>query len=57
MKKAEITVQLIDYMGSDVSVVNAARISFDKIKDEFAEKLAECIKECYPVCWKVLTKE
>ena len=38
MKKAEITVQLIDYMGSDVSVVNAARISFDKIKDEFDEQ-------------------
>ena len=38
MKKAEITVQLIDYMGSDVSVVNAARISFDKIKDDFDEQ-------------------
>ena len=39
MKKAEITVQLIDYMGSDVSVVNAARISFDKIKNEFDDKM------------------
>ena len=38
MKKAEITVQLIDYMGSDVSVVKAARISFDKIKMSLMNK-------------------
>lgn len=30
MKTAEIKVELLDYMGSDVSVVNAARVSFGK---------------------------
>lgn len=30
MKTADISVSLIDHMGSDLSVVNAARVSFDK---------------------------
>lgn len=30
MKVADIQVTLLDYMGSDLSVVNAARVSFDK---------------------------
>lgn len=30
---AEMSVELIDYMGSDLSVVNAARVSFDKESD------------------------
>lgn len=30
MKKPDITVTYIDHMGSDLSVVNAARVSFDK---------------------------
>jgi thymidylate synthase (FAD) len=30
MKKADISVSLVDYMGDDVSVVNAARVSFNK---------------------------
>ena len=30
MKIAEMKVELIDHMGSDLSVVNAARVSFDK---------------------------
>lgn len=30
-------VELIDSMGSDLSVVNAARVSFDKFKDEFGK--------------------
>jgi thymidylate synthase (FAD) len=29
------TVELIDHMGSDLSVVNAARVSFDKHHDTF----------------------
>ena len=33
MKTAPITVELIDKMGSDLSVVNAARVSFDKTSD------------------------
>jgi len=37
-------VQLIEHMGSDLSVVNAARCSFDKIKEEFDEKDTKLIK-------------
>lgn len=33
MKTANIEVTLLDYMGSDLSVVNAARVSFDKESD------------------------
>jgi thymidylate synthase (FAD) len=33
MKTADIQVTLIDHMGSDLSVVNAARVSFDKESD------------------------
>lgn len=33
MKIADIQVSLIDHMGSDLSVVNAARVSFDKESD------------------------
>ena len=33
MKTAKINVELIDMMGSDLSVVNAARVSFDKESD------------------------
>jgi thymidylate synthase (FAD) len=33
MKIADISVDLIDHMGSDLSVVNAARVSFDKESD------------------------
>lgn len=35
MKIADISVQLIDHMGSDLSVVNAARVSFNKESDWF----------------------
>ena len=31
-------VELIDKMGSDLSVVNAARVSFAKVKDELDDK-------------------
>lgn len=33
MKTAQMKVELIDHMGSDLSVVNAARVSFDKQSD------------------------
>lgn len=33
MKVSKIKVELIDYMGDDISVVNAARVSFDKESD------------------------
>jgi thymidylate synthase (FAD) len=37
-------VQLIEHMGSDLSVVNAARCSFDKVKEEFDEGDTKLIK-------------
>ena len=37
-------VELIDKMGSDLSVVNAARVSYSKIKDTFDEKDERLIK-------------
>lgn len=33
MKVSDISIQIIDHMGSDLSVVNAARVSFDKESD------------------------
>lgn len=36
-------VDLIDYMGSDLTVANAARVSFDKQSDKN-----------FPVSWKAL---
>lgn len=33
-----INVELIDYMGSDLSVVNSARVSFNKVSKEFSDK-------------------
>lgn len=43
MKKSPIEVSLVDSMGSDLSVVNAARVSFNKISDEFKESDAKLI--------------
>lgn len=37
-------VQYVEHLGSDLSVVNAARCSFDKVKDEFDEKDEKLIK-------------
>jgi len=37
-------IQLIDKMGSDLSVVNAARVSFSKFKDKFEDKDEKLIK-------------
>lgn len=33
MKTAKMSVELVDYMGTDLSIVNAARVSFDKESD------------------------
>lgn len=38
MKQAGITVELVDSMGSDINVVNAARVSFAKQVTEFREQ-------------------
>ena len=37
-KSGEMKVDLIDHMGSDLSIVNAARVSFAKVHEEFDEK-------------------
>lgn len=44
MKTADIKVELLDSMGSDLSVVNAARVSMNKHHDTFAEGDAQLIK-------------
>lgn len=37
LKKEQISVEYVDHMGSDLTVVNAARASFDKQKDVFED--------------------
>jgi len=37
-KKKMIKVDMIDKMGTDLSVVNAARVSYSKIKNRFEDK-------------------
>lgn len=37
-------VRLVDSLGDDLSIVNAARVSYDKESDEFTEKDAKLIK-------------
>ena len=32
-------VELVDKMGSDLSVVNAARVSYSKVADEMTDKI------------------
>lgn len=39
-----MNIELIDKMGSDLSIVNAARVSFHKVKTEFDEKDERLIK-------------
>jgi thymidylate synthase (FAD) len=43
MKIADISVELIDACGSDLSVVNAARVSFEKVSEEMTDKDAKLI--------------
>lgn len=38
MNKAEISVEYVDHMGSDLNVVNAARVSFDKVSEQFEDR-------------------
>ena len=44
MKISEIDVSLIDKMGTDLSVVNAARVSFDKESEYLSDKDQKLIK-------------
>jgi len=39
-----MNVELIDVMGTDLTVVNAARVSFNKVKDEFEKNDEKLIK-------------
>tara|TARA_Y100000296_G_C5148488_1_gene245091 strand:+ start:318 stop:512 length:195 start_codon:yes stop_codon:yes gene_type:complete len=61
-------VKLVDSLGTDLSVVNAARVSFDKkaqwernipaqgIEEtqEVAWQIDEIARENFPVCWAAL---
>src|SRR5689334_6121690 len=40
----ELTVDLVDHMGSDLTAVNAARVSLNQHSDEFTEKDAGLLK-------------
>ena len=44
MGMEQIKVELIDHMGTDLSTVNSARVSFDKVKDVFDDKDEKLIK-------------
>lgn len=44
MKISDMSVEYIDHMGSDLSVVNAARVSFSKRVDVLSEKDVKLIK-------------
>ena len=39
-----MNIEIIDKMGSDLSVVNAARVSFNKRKDKFEDNDEKLIK-------------
>lgn len=43
MKTTHMNVEYVDHMGSDLSVVNAARVSFAKVKQEFDSDDAKLI--------------
>jgi len=43
MKIADINVDYVQHCGSDLSVVNAARVSFDKVSTEFVDQDARLI--------------
>ena len=46
MKTAPITVEYINHLGSDLDVVNAARVSFDKESDWESEALCPTDPSC-----------
>lgn len=43
IKIVPMNVELVDHMGSDLSVVNAARVSFNKISEQFNEQDAKLV--------------
>ena len=44
MKIVPMSVALVDFMGTDLSVVNAARVSFNKVSIELNEKDKKLLK-------------
>jgi len=44
MKVVPIKVELLDQMGDDLAVVNAARVSFDRVSESFSEEDEKLIK-------------
>jgi thymidylate synthase (FAD) len=54
MKASPMQVTLVDHMGSDLSVVNAARVSFDKESEWVDEDFYPTGMESYPATRKVL---
>ena len=57
MKQAQITAEYIDHMGSDLSVVNAARASFGKESDWDYGETTKVIDEDRNVSWQHLDKK
>lgn len=48
------SVELLETFGDDLTVVNAARVSFNKKVTEFATKDKGLIAERFPVSWEAL---
>jgi thymidylate synthase (FAD) len=44
MGLSQIKVELVDYMGDDLSTVNSARVSFDKESEELSDKDTKLVK-------------
>lgn len=42
--KTSPSIELIDYMGNDLNIVNAARVSFDKVSNKFSDKDEKLLK-------------
>lgn len=42
--KTSPSIELIDYMGDDLNIVNAARVSFDKVSNKFSDKDEKLLK-------------
>lgn len=42
--KTRPSIELIDYMGDDLNIVNAARVSFDKVSNKFSDRDEKLLK-------------
>ena len=64
MKITKISVNLLDFMGTDLSVCNAARVSFDKESQyeeyevthgDVAEQINKICEGLFPYSWEALS--